>query len=63
VSLADKVWKGHRVTDLEDRFRGVVGSFTREPPWESFLRLDDVLTALAGQADERLAYQNSFPIS
>jgi hypothetical protein len=59
VSLADKVWKGARVTGLEDR----VGAHLGGAPWEAFLVLDDVLQGLAAGADERLAFQAAHPVA
>ena len=58
VSLADKVWKAARVTDLEERVGGHLGG----APWEAFLLLDDVLQELAAGADERLAFQAAHPV-
>ena len=58
VSLADKVWKGARVPDLEERVGGHLGG----APWEAFLVLDDLLQPLAAGADERLAFQAAHPI-
>jgi hypothetical protein len=58
VSLADKVWKGQRVPDLEQR----VIDRTGRTPWEAFLELDDVLGDLAAGADDRLAFQSAFPV-
>jgi hypothetical protein len=59
VSLADKVWKGARITGLEDR----VGAHLGGAPWEAFLVLDDVLQGLAAGADERLAFQAAHPVA
>ncbi|GAA4557268.1 HD domain-containing protein [Planotetraspora kaengkrachanensis] len=63
VSLADKIWKAKRVGDLEDR---VVERIRRDcggSPWEAFMALDDVLDALARDADDRLAFQARHPIT
>lgn len=60
VSLADKVWKGHRVKDLEDTFAARVGDRTGQAPWEVFLDLDDVLAPVCDGADVRLAFQNDY---
>jgi hypothetical protein len=57
VSLADKVWKGKQIPELE---QGVV-SWLGGPPWETFLALDDELERIAGGADARLAFQVSYP--
>ena len=63
VSLADKVWKGTRVRDLEqlvvDRFSVASG----EAPWQAFVVLDEVLTGITDDADRRLAYQSAHPIT
>ncbi|MEV4638481.1 HD domain-containing protein [Actinoplanes sp. NPDC049548] len=57
VSLADKIWKAARVQTLEER----VSEFLGGAPWEAFLVLDDLLQELAAGADERLAFQASYP--
>ncbi|WP_433375129.1 HD domain-containing protein [Dactylosporangium sp. CA-152071] len=57
VTLADKVWKGKRVDDLERRVAGLLPG----EPWEAFMALDDELTRIADTADERLAFQNAYP--
>jgi hypothetical protein len=59
VSVADKVWKGKRVAALEEAVSERIGGV----PWETFLELDDILSALAAGADERLAFQAAFPLS
>lgn len=59
VSLADKVWKGKRVPDLED----LVVSRLPGVPWEAFMALDDVLDRIAAAADVRLAFQTAHPLS
>lgn len=61
VSLADKIWKGKRVPDLEqlvvDRLAGP------RQPWEIFMELDDLITHVTGGADARLAFQADYPIT
>ncbi len=57
VSLADKVWKGKRVPDLESRVAGLLAG----EPWEAFMVLDDELSRVASEADARLAFQGSYP--
>ncbi|MBP2324199.1 HD superfamily phosphodiesterase [Kibdelosporangium banguiense] len=60
VSLADKIWKAKRVQDLEQLV--VDRLATDQEPWEVFMALDDELTRIAAGADERLAFQSSYPI-
>lgn len=62
VSLADKIWKNKRVPDLEDLVVAKLASATGRPAWEEFLALDEVLSRIGDEADERLAFQASFPI-
>ncbi|WP_240521662.1 HD domain-containing protein [Amycolatopsis vastitatis] len=57
VSLADKVWKGKRVPELEQRVTARLGG----PAWETFLALDDELERIAAGADARLAFQAAYP--
>jgi hypothetical protein len=57
VSLADKVWKGKRVPELEQRVATRLGG----PAWETFLALDDELERIAAGADARLAFQAAYP--
>jgi hypothetical protein len=58
VSLADQVWKGHRVPDLERR----VIEATGRTPWEAGRDLDDILDRLAAGAGARLAFQDAYPV-
>lgn len=62
VSLADKIWKNKRVPDLEDLVVARLAEATGRPAWEEFVALDDVLSRIGDGADERLAFQASFPV-
>jgi hypothetical protein len=62
VSLADKVWKAKRVDDLEQLVVDRLVAESGQERWEAFLELDDQLGRLADGADERLAFQNSYPV-
>ncbi|MFD4738198.1 HD domain-containing protein [Streptomyces virginiae] len=61
VSLADKIWK-KRVPDLEDLVVARLARATGRATWEEFLALDGILARIGDAADERLAFQASFPI-
>lgn len=63
VTLADKVWKGARVGDLETLVARRIGAAAGLAAWEAYAALDDHLTALAEDADRRLAHQNSHPLT
>lgn len=62
VSLADKIWKNKRVPELEDLVVARLAEVTGRAVWEEFIALDEVLTRIGDGADERLAFQASFPI-
>lgn len=62
VGLADKVWKGRRQDDLEQRFLGELADAARLEAWEVFLELDDVLGRLADDGPARLAHQACHPV-
>ncbi|MFD0900566.1 HD domain-containing protein [Actinomadura sediminis] len=62
VSLADKVWKGKRVPDLEDLVVARLADASGRPAWEEFAALDDLLARIAETADDRLAFQAAHPI-
>jgi hypothetical protein len=62
VSAADKVWKNKRVPSLEDLLVGRLASASGRPAWQAFADLDTLLEAIGSGADERIAYQTSFPV-
>jgi len=63
VSLADKIWKNKRVPELEDLVVARLAAASGRPAWEEFLGLDEILTRIGDGAEERLAYQSSFPLT
>ncbi|MEU4335366.1 HD domain-containing protein [Micromonospora lupini] len=62
VSVADKVWKGKRVTDLEGLLVDHLADVTGRERWSVFLDLDDLLDRIAADADRRLAFQATHPV-
>ncbi|MGJ5895011.1 HD domain-containing protein [Streptomyces sp. V2] len=62
VSLADKIWKNKRVTDLEDLVVAELSRASGHPVWEVFLTLDETLTRIGEAADTRLAWQAVHPV-
>ncbi|MFI0719133.1 hypothetical protein [Streptomyces sp. NPDC021224] len=62
MSLADKIWKNKRVSDLEDLLVARLAEETGRAAWEEFIALDEVLSRIGDDADGRLAFQGSFPI-
>ncbi|MFI9407346.1 HD domain-containing protein [Nocardia sp. NPDC052316] len=63
VSLADKIWKGKRVPDLEQLIVQRLAAADGSEPWQAFMVLDDELTRIAADADRRLAFQANYPIA
>jgi hypothetical protein len=62
VSVADTVWKGQRLTELEQHVLARLAVAGRQPQWEAFMRLDDILARIADGGDARLAFQASFSV-
>ena len=62
VSVADKIWKGKRVTDLEDLLVARLAAASSRDPWQEFADLDTLLDAIGSGADHRFAWQASFPV-
>jgi hypothetical protein len=62
VSLADKIWKAKRVPDLEDLITTELAAACSIERWQAFAELDDILSDLAADADDRLAYQARHPV-
>ena len=56
VTLADKIWQGARNKDLEMKIAGQISAVCGEAIWSVYMKLDDLLSAIAKDADERLAW-------
>ncbi|MFF3223062.1 HD domain-containing protein [Nocardia suismassiliense] len=63
VSLADKIWKAKRVSELEQLVVARLAAVSGLQPWQVFMTLDDELDRLAADADRRLAFQASYPVA
>lgn len=62
VSLADKIWKGSRVAELEDLLAQKISDACAMEKWAAYLALDDIIQKIACDADKRLAWQNQFGV-
>jgi hypothetical protein len=62
VSLADKVWKNKRLPELEDLVVARLAEASGRHQWEEFAALDELLTHIGEQADQRLAFQAAYPL-
>ena len=60
VALADQVWKGSRERSLEEMLTVWIAGATEQEKWEVFMHLDELLTAVAADADKRLMWQAQY---
>lgn len=58
VALADNVWCGRRVEELETKVAAVLAATGMEQ-WEAWARLDGVCEEIASRGEARLAWQRS----
>jgi hypothetical protein len=63
VALADSVWKGKRDETLEARLIPDISIQTGLESWAVFESLDNFLSEIAFDADHRIDWQKSFPVS
>lgn len=55
VALADNLWKGKRVAELEERIIREVAGLSGRELWPLYTELDDLFEFIAGEGDKRLA--------
>jgi hypothetical protein len=58
VALADNVWCGRRVGELEARIAAVLAAALGVEEWAAWSRLDTVCGEIASRGEERLAWQS-----
>lgn len=63
VSLADKIWKAKRVPELEQLIVQHVAAVSGQEAWQVFMALDEELDRIAADADQRLAFQATYPVA
>ncbi len=61
VALADKCWKSKRIDELESLTVELLSKESGKESWECHATLDEILLELSAGADEKLAWQMSFP--
>jgi hypothetical protein len=59
VALADKLWKGKRVPELEELVVHSLAQRTGRPFWELWPALDELFEAVSAGADDKLARSGS----
>lgn len=57
VALADTVWKGKRIDDLEVQVTDRIAEQIEGERWEVYAQLDTLLEEVAKQGEQRLAWQ------
>jgi hypothetical protein len=62
VALADKIWKGTREEALELKLAEAVAEKLHQETWQIYIKLDDIITPIADDADERLMWQAKHPV-
>jgi hypothetical protein len=60
VALADTIWKGQRISSLEDLIVNRISQVIGEARWEVFGTLDEIVTVITEKGDERLEYQRQY---
>ena len=58
VALADKIWKGKRVSELEEMICSKISNQLKIDYWEIYLNLNSILDKLCLSAQSRLNWQN-----
>lgn len=58
VSLSDKIWKGKRVLDLEEKVGHMIADALNVDYWDVYTNLDSILEQLSQNADARILWQN-----
>lgn len=59
VSLADKIWKGKRIDELEERLSKIISETSNDDYWKVYTKLDLIISDIIIGADKRLLWQNS----
>jgi putative nucleotidyltransferase with HDIG domain len=57
VCLSDKIWKGKRLTELEEKVTKEISESTKTDLWDVSMRLDTILEKITIGSDDRIAWQ------
>lgn len=57
VCLSDKIWKGKRVNELEEKIATTIAELTQTDFWEVSVKLESMLEKTAVGSDDRIAWQ------
>jgi hypothetical protein len=59
VTLADKIWKGKRIDELEERISKIISNNINADYWDVYTKLDAIISHISVGADNRLNWQNN----
>ena len=54
IAIADKLWKGKRVNELEKKVIEEIVKLTKEDPWKIYVEMDSCFEKIASFGEERL---------
>ena len=57
VCLSDKIWKGKRVNELEERITNEISELIQTDFWDVSMKLELILEKIAIGSDDRIAWQ------
>ena len=58
ITLADKIWKGKRIFELEEELTKRISNQLSENYWEIHQKLDEIIEKVVVNAQERINWQN-----
>jgi hypothetical protein len=59
IALADNIWCGRRVEELETKVAAVLAATTGQEKWSAWAKLDAICGEIASKGEERLTWQLS----
>jgi hypothetical protein len=59
VALADKIWKGKRIDELEERLTKKIADSLYADYWDVYTKLDEIISDIVIGADKRIRWQDS----
>lgn len=62
VAWADKIWKGKRESDLEEKLVNLLAGQLSEEQWSIFIKIDELAAEITVHAEERLTWQVLHPV-
>jgi hypothetical protein len=57
VSLADNIWRGRRLDELEAKVTAMLAAATGVESWAAWMKFDALCEEIASKGEERLTWQ------